>query len=109
MSDTIFEIWAVVDLFGHTKVAGKVSEQQLGGKGFIRIDVPATPSQPEHTRFYGPAAIYSIIPVDEQVARAVAAQLYPLDIVPITAPVRQLTDLDDEIGDEDNDDDDLSF
>lgn len=35
-----FEQWAIVDLFGHTRIAGKVSEQVIGGCSFVRVDVP---------------------------------------------------------------------
>lgn len=36
-----FEQFAVVELFGHQIIAGKVSEQVIGGQGFVRVDVPA--------------------------------------------------------------------
>jgi hypothetical protein len=35
-----FDQWCIVELFGHTKIAGKVSEAQIGGQSFIRVDVP---------------------------------------------------------------------
>lgn len=57
------ELFAIVELFGHNKVAGKVSEQNMGSFTFCRIDVPETPQQPAFTRFVNPSAIYAINPV----------------------------------------------
>ncbi len=68
--------WAVLELFGHTKVAGKVSEATLAGAGFIRVDVPEIDDdRPAFTRFYGPSAVYAMTPCDERVAHAAAGQL----------------------------------
>ena len=38
----------------------------------LRVDVPETSKQPAFTRFYGSAAIYSIIPADEEIVKAMA-------------------------------------
>lgn len=35
-----FEGWAFLELMGHRKLAGHVSEATIGGGSFIRIDVP---------------------------------------------------------------------
>ena len=34
------EMWGIIDLFGHQKVAGYISEAQIGGCAFVRVDVP---------------------------------------------------------------------
>lgn len=62
-----FEINAVVELFGHQKMAGKVTDQTIGGSSFIRIDVPETSIQPAFSRMLNPSAIYAINPVTEEV------------------------------------------
>lgn len=36
-----FGTWAIVGLPGHRRVVGRVSEQEIAGAGFLRIDVPA--------------------------------------------------------------------
>lgn len=64
-----FNEWALVELFGHQKIVGKVSEATLAGGAFLRVDVPALGSEGAFTRFYSPSAIYSINPVSEEVAR----------------------------------------
>lgn len=35
-----FEGWAILELMGHRRLAGHISEAQIGGASFIRIDVP---------------------------------------------------------------------
>lgn len=81
MQDTKFEIHAIVELFGHNKIAGKVSETTIGGGNFIRIDVPEIPEVPAWTRFLNPSAIYAINPVTEEVATGYARRLVskPID------------------------------
>jgi DNA polymerase III epsilon subunit-like protein len=70
-----FDMQCVVELFGHSRIAGKATEQAIGGATFLRIDVPKTSKREGFTRFYGAGAIYSITPVDEQVAAAMAESL----------------------------------
>lgn len=70
-----FELWCVVELFGHAKIAGKCTEQNIAGANMLRVDVPETTQQPAFTRFFGSAAIYAINPVDEKTARHFAEKL----------------------------------
>ena len=81
MAEPTFECFALVEIFGHTRIAGKVTEQVIAGTGFVRVDVPALaankynpPTEPM-TRFYGPSAIYSITPMDEATMMAAAHAL----------------------------------
>lgn len=73
-----FEAWAVVDLFGHQRLAGLVTEQQLGGETFIRVDVPKNDGY--YTRLFGKGAIYSLSLVDETIAREVAKRHEPAPV-----------------------------
>lgn len=68
-----FKEWCLVELFGHQKIVGMVSEATLAGGAFLRVDVPTFNGEPAFTRFYGPSAIYSINPVSEEVARGLMA------------------------------------
>jgi hypothetical protein len=70
-----FDLWALVELFGYTKIAGKCTEQNIAGTNMLRVDVPETKEQPAFTRFFGSAAIYAINPVDESTARFYAERL----------------------------------
>lgn len=72
MTTEKFELWAILELFGHSRMAGKVSEQTIGSASFIRIDVPETKSQPAFSRIVNPSAIYAINPVTEEVALQMA-------------------------------------
>ena len=83
-TSTLEGTWCVVDLFGHTRLAGQVSEQEIAGHGFVRVDVPKVGDLPAFTRFLGHGAIYSITPCDENTARAVAhSARYEDDDIPM--------------------------
>lgn len=70
-----FETWAVVELFGHNQLAGKVTEQVISGQSFIRIDVPNTSGCPPFTKYHLPTAIYGMTPVDEDYATRYAERI----------------------------------
>lgn len=70
-----FEAWALLELFGHNRIAGKVTEQTIGGGSFIRVDVPDTTESKGFTRLLNPSAIYAINPVTEEVARGLAESI----------------------------------
>jgi len=77
MTDTVetFDAWCVVELFGHNKIAGHVSEQTIGAGKMVRVDVPATTDKPGYTKYFGNGAIYAITPCSEEVARLAAHQI----------------------------------
>lgn len=70
-----FESWAILEIMGHVKLAGFVTEQTIAGSAFIRIDVPAAGSVEGFTRFFGSGSVYSLSPVTEEIARDVAGNL----------------------------------
>lgn len=74
-----FEQWAVVELFGHQVIAGMVSEQVIGGQGFVRVDVPAVNGSQAFTKFYGAGAIYAISPCDEATGGESGPDARPMD------------------------------
>ena len=66
-----FETWAIVELMGHQRVAGLVSERQVAGAGFLQIDVhDATDGKVLFSRLVNPSSIYAINPVDKVIALA---------------------------------------
>lgn len=69
-----FDTWAVVDVMGHQRFVGKVTEQVVAGHGFVRVDVPETDKQKAWTKLIGPGSIYAITPVSEEIARAMARE-----------------------------------
>lgn len=70
-----FEQWAVVELFGHSRIAGKISEMTIGGCSFVRVDVPANDGRPAFSKIFGQGAIYSMLFVDEETAMGAVAML----------------------------------
>ena len=72
MADIAFEEWAVVGLMGHQRIAGLVREVNIAGSEFIRVDVPEVEGEQAFSRIFGASAIYSIDPVTEITAKAVA-------------------------------------
>ena len=73
-SDQPAGFWAVVELFGHKRLAGRISEVEFAGSGMLRVDVPPAGDLPQFTRFVAPKAVYSINPCDEETARRAADQ-----------------------------------
>jgi hypothetical protein len=83
-----FESWAIVELFGHQQIAGRVTEASIGGCSFVRVDVPEQPPVPKHhdwdhdqpaiaayTRYFGNGAIYALNPCSEDIAKRAAASI----------------------------------
>ncbi|HUX16647.1 MAG TPA: hypothetical protein VMW52_09260, partial [Phycisphaerae bacterium] len=54
--------WCIVELFGHQRMAGLVSEATIGGCAFVRVDVPAAEGAAAYTRFLGQGAVYAMTP-----------------------------------------------
>lgn len=76
------EMWALVELFGHNRICGKVTEAELGGGSLIRVDVPAVKDKQPITKYYNVKAIYGITPVDEATALRMAESI---DAAPISS------------------------
>jgi hypothetical protein len=69
-----FATWAVVEVMGHRSFGGYVSEQQIAGVAFVRVDVPEVTTRDgramqSYTKLFGASSIYCISPVTEEVAR----------------------------------------
>lgn len=75
MTTDKIELFAIVELFGHQRIAGKVTEQAFGSSTFVRIDVPETEAQPAFTRLVNPSAVYAINPVTKEVMEEMARSI----------------------------------
>ncbi len=75
MENKSFKHWCIVELFGHAKIAGLCTEENIAGTNMLRVDVPETKQQPAFTRYFGSGAIYAINPVDEQTCAVIAESL----------------------------------
>jgi hypothetical protein len=85
------ELWACVEIFGHRRHYGRVSEVERFGAKLLRVDVPIVPEAPLlgdnevfETHVYGGAAIFSLTPMTETAARSWAKGERP------EAPMRRL-------------------
>jgi hypothetical protein len=73
-SGTGIEGWAILELMGHRRLGGRVSEASIAGGAFIWIDIPH-PNEAgifTATQLYSPAAVYAITPTTEEIACAIA-------------------------------------
>ena len=75
MSEEKFDLYCMVELFSHNKIAGRCTEQNIAGVNMLRVDVPETDKQPAFTKFYNGTAIYAINPITEEVAKDIANKL----------------------------------
>lgn len=111
MQAETFDSWALVELMGHQRIAGRVTEAEIGGCKFIRVDVPGTDERQPLTKYLGPSSIYAITPLSEETARETARRIHPEPISAWDArllaqeadkrsTVRQLSDGDTEDEDE---------
>lgn len=66
------EGWVILELMGHRRLAGHVTETTVAGAPMLRIDIPRGERE-TLTQFYGGSAIYCITPCSEELARRVAA------------------------------------
>lgn len=103
MSAAAFEGWAIVELMGHRRLAGKVSEATIAGAAMLRLDIPC---EPPVTQYYGGSSIYCLTPTTEEIAVALAKRMRPepvqrWELLPPAAPeVPRGDDEDDEYEDD---------
>ncbi len=74
-----FDQWCILELMGHRRLAGKVTDAVIGGGAFLRIDIP-TNNDGCTTQYYSPGSVYCITPTTEEVARMVARQSQPAPV-----------------------------
>lgn len=109
------EQWAIVELMGHVRLAGRLTEEERFGSKLGRLDIP-TADGGFVTKLFGGSSVYAVTFVNEGAARAVAlrSQVQPVhswELPAIAAaaaakPARQPGEYDepplqDEDGDED--------
>lgn len=66
--------WALIELFGHTRIVGLMTVEPPEFPGMIRVDVPDLTKDGEivrkgFTRYIGKAALYGVTPIDEAAVR----------------------------------------
>jgi len=68
-----FEQWVILELMGHSRAGGLVTEEEHFGVKMGRIDVPRGDGS-FFTIYFSGTSIYRMTPVTEEVARAIAAR-----------------------------------
>jgi hypothetical protein len=103
--------WCLVELMGHQRMVGRVTETTVAGAGFLRIDVDAQEGASAFTRMVSPAAVYAINPVSEEVARALMLRMnqapvhsYELKMLPVGTDQPTERDTQDHFDDDTDDD-----
>ncbi len=71
---TPFADWVILELLGHRRLAGYLTERDIAGTSFLRLDIPGADEDttPLATQYYSPSSVYAITPTSEATARAVA-------------------------------------
>jgi hypothetical protein len=75
--------WGIVEVMGHQRHAGLISQRSIFGTVFCQIDVPELPTyidrwgeehpaQSAYSKLVGGSAIFAITPTTEEIARAAA-------------------------------------
>jgi len=86
-----FDCYAIVDVMGHQRYIGRVTEQVIAGTGFVRIDVPPVACEgrqlkPGWTKLVGTGSIYAISPITEELAMRMVADRDDAPISPYDLP-----------------------
>lgn len=73
-----FKEWAILELMGHVKLGGIVTEVEMFGAKLGRIEVPTATGFV--TQFFGGGSVYRLTPTTEAIARLVAQSNAPAPI-----------------------------
>lgn len=86
-----FDQWAILELMGHVRLAGRVTEEEHFGAKLGRIDIPN--GDGFATQWFSGGSIYRLTPTTEEIARNVAAnnQPQPVHRWELPAPAGRIT------------------
>ena len=64
--------FVLLELFGHQRIVGLLSQKPVGSEILLRVDVPNLTSSGKviregFTRYFNPKAVYSITPISEEI------------------------------------------
>lgn len=105
MSDEkpIYDGWAILELMGHVRLSGRVTEESHFGVALGRIDIPTADGYT--TQYFGGSSIYRLTPTTEEIARSVALHNQPAPVRTWELPKPGQIDIDPEDEDAEEDDD----
>lgn len=67
-----FEGWAIIELMGHVRMTGRLTEVERFGSKIGKLDVINKDGEFVATQFFGGASVYRITMCDEDTAREMA-------------------------------------
>lgn len=76
--------WCLLELLGHRQRAGWLSEEEIAGAKFLRIDIPQEGDPPTRPEWYSVQAVYAIHPSDEETVRKLNAPRLALKALPVS-------------------------
>lgn len=100
---TGYDGWAILELMGHVRLAGRVTEESHFGVAIGRIDIPTNDGYT--TQYFGGSSIYRLTPTTEEIARSVALHNQPMPVRTWELPSPQQIEVDPVDDDADQDDD----
>lgn len=68
--DGPLQFWGIVELMGHVKMAGRITEVQIAGSQMLRIEIPTEAGIV--TQYFPTGSVYRITPSEEKACRSVA-------------------------------------
>ena len=74
-SPLAFDEWCILEIMGHQRYAGRVTEHTIAGASFLRIDIPAVEDQASFTKLFSASSVYAITPTTQELATALASKL----------------------------------
>jgi len=83
------ELWAVVEVMGHARYAGRVSEHSELGVPLVRVEVPGVEGRAPFEKLLGAAAIFRITPCTKEAAVEAARRFHVRPLAVIGLPARQ--------------------
>lgn len=78
------ELWGILELMGHVRIAGRITEEERFGGKLGRIDIPQ--DDKFVTQYFNASSIYRLTPCTEDVARAVAGHCSPQPVYSYELP-----------------------
>lgn len=75
-----FDEWVILEILGHRRLAGRVTEVTIADGAFLRIDIPGGDGQAPMTQYYAASSVYAITPTTEALARRAAALFRPAPV-----------------------------
>ena len=79
VSQVTFDQWVILELMGHVRLAGRVTEEEHFGAKLGRIEIPNEDGT-FTTQWFGGGSVYRITPTTEEIARAVAYKNKPAPV-----------------------------